>query len=318
MVRRRRPLFIDRRRRRCGRDHHQRRRRPDRSGREWGPPPVPPGQADQGRDHRRRRPEQGDRRQVRHGQRQGADGRRRRHPARLPRPHRLGHRRDPQRDHVRPAAQAHGLDQRGLPRRRRRSWATPSRPTRTSSTSPATAAHRRCIALQQPRATPSWPTTSSGRPDRQDVHDQPEGVRRVRVRRRRRRDSIITFSSATCTCAPGSWRKPSGRPRRVPSYILGGDVRQRSGCTAATRPTPTTPTSCRRCSTRSTATATSIGHDPAHQGGDVWAADAAIEIMRNDDELERHLRDAARRRQGRPHVGRRRTTPARPAPTATR
>ena len=64
-------------------------------------------------DHPRRRAEQGDRRQVRHGQRAGADGRLRRHPEGLPRAHRVGDGRDPQRAHLGPAAQAHGLDDEG-------------------------------------------------------------------------------------------------------------------------------------------------------------------------------------------------------------
>ena len=35
-------------------------------------------------------------------------------------------------------------------------------------------------------------------------------------------------------------------------------------------------------STRSTETATRSGHDQAHEGGDVWAADAAIATMENE------------------------------------
>ena len=171
---------------RCGRDHRQRPRRPDRSGREWGPPPVASGQADQGRDHRRRLPEQGDRRQVRHEERQEADEGRRRHPARLPRPHRLGHGGHPQRDHLGTAAQAHGLDRRGLPRRRRD-------PRRPRAHQPRPALHHEQLrrtadvraaaggGLPQARRLPG-----GGGPHGQDVHHQPEGVRRVGVRWRRR------------------------------------------------------------------------------------------------------------------------------------
>ena len=47
------------------------------------------------------------------------------------------------------------------------------------------------------------------------------------------------------------------------------------------------------------------GHDIAHEGGDVWAADAAVKMIESDRRLERHLRDPAGRRQGGARAGRR-------------
>ena len=140
--------------------------------------------------------------------------RRRRHPARLPRPHRLGHGRDPQRDHLGPAAQAHGVDRRGLPRRRRH----PARPRAhepgDTSTSPATWRTDQMLALQQRAGYPKLADYLGRQTRRQGVHDQPEGVRRVGVRRRRR-DSIITFSSATCNVRDGAAdRQQLARPGR--------------------------------------------------------------------------------------------------------
>ncbi len=73
-------------------------------------------------------------------------------------------------------------------------------------------------------------------PHGQDVHHQPEGVRRVGVRWRRL-DSNITFSSGTCTNAAGSWRKPSGTTTRLRRRTSSAASAAGSGCTAATRRT---------------------------------------------------------------------------------
>ncbi len=99
-------------------------------------------------------------------------------------------------------------------------------------------------------------------------------------------DSIITFSSATCSNAPGSWRKPGGI--NVPSYILGGECSRfwvHSGYPAD----PAVNTNYAYDTTKLPAVMYPLdsdryvtGHDPAHQGGDVWAADAAIEVMRHE------------------------------------
>ena len=49
-----------------------------------------------------------------------------------------------------------------------------------------------------------------------------------------------------------------------------------------------------------------VGDEPGHQGGDIWATDAALDIMDHEaGRLERPLRQPPRSRQGRPHVGRR-------------
>ena len=96
-------------------------------------------------------------------------------------------------------------------------------------------------------------------------------------------DSIITFSSTTECTTGGGWRKPGGI--NVPSYILGAPCSRfwvHSGYPPASPsfaydttklPAVLYPLDSDRYVT---------GHDPAHQGGDVWAADAAVAIMRND------------------------------------
>jgi hypothetical protein len=96
-------------------------------------------------------------------------------------------------------------------------------------------------------------------------------------------DSIITFSSGPECTTGGAWRKPSGI--NVPSYILGAPCSRfwvHSGY-------PPTVPSFAYDTTKLPAVLYPLdsdryvtGHDPAHEGGDVWAADAAIEIMRND------------------------------------
>ena len=78
-------------------------------------------------------------------------------------------------------------------------------------------------------------------------------------------DSIITFSSGPECTTGGAWRKPSGI--NVPAYILGEPCSRfwvHSGYPLPnrSRPSPTTPPSCRRCSTRWTATAMSPAMTP--------------------------------------------------------
>ena len=95
-------------------------------------------------------------------------------------------------------------------------------------------------------------------------------------------DSLITFSSGPECTTGGGWRKPGGI--NVPSYILGtpcsrfwvhSGYRRRPSFAYDTTKLPAVlyPLDSDRYVT---------GHDPAHEGGDVWAADAAVEIMRND------------------------------------
>jgi len=92
-------------------------------------------------------------------------------------------------------------------------------------------------------------------------------------------DSIITFGSGPECTTGGSWRKPVGV--NVPSYILGAPCSRfwvHSGYPAYAYDTTKLPAILYPLdSDRYT-----IGKDPAHYGGDVWAADAAVEIMRND------------------------------------
>jgi hypothetical protein len=92
-------------------------------------------------------------------------------------------------------------------------------------------------------------------------------------------DSIITFGSGPECTTGGSWRKPTGE--NVPSYILGEPCSRfwvHSGYPTYAYDTTKLPAVLYPLdSDRYT-----IGKDPAHYGGDVWAADAAVEIMRND------------------------------------
>ena len=67
-------------------------------------------------------------------------------------------------------------------------------------------------------------------------------------------DSIITFSSGAGV--HDRRRRGASRAASTCRRTSSGRRAAGSGCTAATPPTPTTPPSCRRCSTRSTATAT--------------------------------------------------------------
>ena len=98
-----------------------------------------------------------------------------------------------------------------------------------------------------------------------------------------RTDSIITFSSGPECTTGGSWRKPGGI--NVPSYILGAPCSRfwvHSGY-------PPSVPSFAYDTTKLPAVLYPLdsdryvtGHDPAHEGGDVWAADAAIAVMQND------------------------------------
>jgi len=99
-------------------------------------------------------------------------------------------------------------------------------------------------------------------------------------------DSIITFSSATCDGVAGSWRKPGGI--NPPPYIL-GDPCSRFWVHSGYPADPAVDTNYAYDTTKLPAVLYPLdsdryvtGHDPAHPGGDVWAADAAIEIMRNE------------------------------------
>jgi len=92
-------------------------------------------------------------------------------------------------------------------------------------------------------------------------------------------DSIITFGSGPECTTGGSWRKPTGI--NVPSYILGDPCSRfwvHSGYPTYAYDTAQLPAILYPLDSDRYVT----GKDPAHQGGDVWAADAAVQIMRND------------------------------------
>jgi len=92
-------------------------------------------------------------------------------------------------------------------------------------------------------------------------------------------DSLITFGSGPECTTGGSWRKPTGI--NVPSYILGAPCSRfwvHSGYPAYAYDTTKLPAVLYPLDSDRYTT----GKDPAHLGGDVWAADAAVEVMRND------------------------------------
>ncbi|CUR61765.1 exported hypothetical protein [metagenome] len=92
-------------------------------------------------------------------------------------------------------------------------------------------------------------------------------------------DSIITFGSGPECTSGGSWRKPTGI--NVPSYILGAPCSRfwvHSGYPTYAYDTAKLPAILYPLDSDRYVT----GKDPAHEGGDVWAADAAIEVMRNE------------------------------------
>lgn len=92
-------------------------------------------------------------------------------------------------------------------------------------------------------------------------------------------DSIITFGSGPECTTGGTWRKPTGI--NVPPYITGSPCSRfwvHSGYPTYAYDTAKLPAILYPLDSDRYTT----GKDPAHQGGDVWAADAAVQIMRND------------------------------------
>ena len=97
-------------------------------------------------------------------------------------------------------------------------------------------------------------------------------------------DISVTFSSRNFDCdgdGGNNWRGPTGF--NVPDLHLGSRVRPLLRRLARRRST-TAPRRRRRpgC-TRSTATASRPGCDPAHRGGDVWIADAGMAMMEHEN-----------------------------------
>lgn len=92
-------------------------------------------------------------------------------------------------------------------------------------------------------------------------------------------DSLITFGSGPECTTGGSWRKPTGI--NVPSYVLGAPCSRfwvHSGYPTHAYDTAKLPAILYPLDSDRYVT----GKDPAHQGGDVWAADAAVAVMRNE------------------------------------
>ena len=269
------------------------------AGGAWGARDETARPADEGRRHRRRRAQQGDRRHVRHAQRAGADEGRCRHAQGLPRPHRVGHGRHPQRGHDGCLAQAHGLDQRGLPRR--------GRPARRP---------RRPLHHQQLRARPDGAAAAGGRlpapvrlprRHRQGVHRQPQGVRRMGPQRSRVGEHLDDHVRQQDVPRPGE--QPSGDhpPPRADGLeragVLLGGLRltlgggPRHGVRHPPVPGAALPRHRQPLRGRQRPGAPGRGHlgdrrRPRDHGA-------------GGRRLERHLRQPPRRRQGRAHVGRR-------------
>jgi hypothetical protein len=93
-------------------------------------------------------------------------------------------------------------------------------------------------------------------------------------------DSIITFGSApACPGVPGAWRRPSGI--NVPSYVSGEPCSRfwvHSGYPDHAYDTTKLPAVLYPLDSDRYVT----GKDAAHPGGDVWAADVAVEVMRQE------------------------------------
>jgi arylsulfatase A-like enzyme len=93
-------------------------------------------------------------------------------------------------------------------------------------------------------------------------------------------DSIITFGSATgCSGVEGDWRPPAGI--NVPAYISGAPCSRfwvHSGYPDHAYDTTKLPALLYPLDSDRYTT----GKDPAHPGGDVWAADVAVEVMRHE------------------------------------
>ena len=96
-------------------------------------------------------------------------------------------------------------------------------------------------------------------------------------------DSIVRFTGATCSVPgqPTAWRRPSGV--NVPSYLATpNDCTNRfwvhDGYPTYAYDTTALPALMYPLDGDRYVT----GHDAVHEGGDVWAADAAIAVMRND------------------------------------
>ena len=221
-------------------------------------------------------------------------------PQRLPRPHRLGHRRDAQRDHLGHAAQAHGLDQRGLPRRRRR----PRRPARRPLHHQQLRPTRRWSPLQNARRLPAPVATTSTTPARSS---------RSAPRRTPPTGSAAPGSAEhlddhlrqrpTCGTDPQRHALPDARSAsNVPAYFSTACgsrwlVQRDTIYDTGQFPAQLYPATDDRYV---------VGRRPGTPGRRrLGHRRRAQDHGRGGGRLERHLRQPSRRRQGRAHVGRR-------------
>ena len=91
--------------------------------------------------------------------------------------------------------------------------------------------------------------------------------------------------SSSTSCDPSQptqsgWRSPEYANGTPPAYF---DLARAAAGPRGRPPAPMGPAaSCRRRSTRSTATVSCLASIPAHIGGDTWSADAAIRVIQND------------------------------------
>ena len=226
-------------------------------------------------------------RRVRHGERQGADGRRRLLPERLARPHGVRDRGQPQRDDQRHAAKAHGLGRRVVPRHRRRARRRTNAQYVTGSMG-----QPQFDALIQDKGYPKladylhakFPGTivaSIGQKNYAMYAMSGPGA-----------DIRVTFGGRSFDCdgdatVDNTWRGPVGV--NVPTYITEATVAP--ACpeddhfyvdsdsdlnygTLTTSPAWMYPLQGNRDIS---------GPDADHPGGDVWATDAAFEVMDHED-----------------------------------
>ena len=96
-------------------------------------------------------------------------------------------------------------------------------------------------------------------------------------------DISVTFSSRNFDCdgdGTNNWRGPTGF--NVPTYISAPNCGRYYVDSRVARSRTARRRRRRRGCTRSTATASRVGRDPAHRGGDVWTADAGMAMMESE------------------------------------
>ena len=186
-----------------------------------------------------------------------------------------------------PAPQAHGLDQRGLPRRRARAAQrhppTPrARTSARSSTSPATSAGARSSRC---RHHDGYPKLADYLNDTGSVYTVSPKAYAAYGFGGVGSTSTVTFGSVTCPVPEtgpvpgriyGSLRGPTGVD--VPSYITGECGTRYYVERNKTYDTYKEPASLYFAQDDRYL----VGDEPGHEGGDLWATDATLDIMEND------------------------------------